>query len=140
MRSPDPPQSHSKLAISRCVPTQTTHPSQNTKKQIGIGIVEPNQILKHNKEHLEAAKKLVVSLYHKYLASNKVLPLLVSSSNPGKQYIGKLICGASDTLDCDMIIMGSRGLGKVQQFFMGSVSKFVVENSKCPVLIVKEKA
>ncbi|UQZ85092.1 Stress response protein NhaX [Paenibacillus konkukensis] len=37
----------------------------------------------------------------------------------------------------DFIIMGSRGLGTIREFFLGSVSHNVVQNSKVPVLIVK---
>ena len=37
----------------------------------------------------------------------------------------------------DMIIMGSRGLGIVKGVLLGSVSQYIVEQSKCPVLVVK---
>jgi Universal stress protein UspA and related nucleotide-binding proteins len=36
---------------------------------------------------------------------------------------------------CDLIIMGSRGLGKIEQFFMGSVSQYVLSHASCPVMI-----
>ncbi|MNH98317.1 Universal stress protein [compost metagenome] len=38
---------------------------------------------------------------------------------------------------CDLIVMGSRGLGPIREFFLGSVSHYVVQNAKVPVLIVK---
>jgi nucleotide-binding universal stress UspA family protein len=38
---------------------------------------------------------------------------------------------------CDLIVIGSRGLGPIREFFLGSVSHNVVQNSKVPVLIVK---
>lgn len=37
----------------------------------------------------------------------------------------------------DLIVMGSRGLGRVREFFLGSVSHNVVQMAKCPVLIIK---
>lgn len=40
-------------------------------------------------------------------------------------------------IDADLIIMGSRGLGLVRGVLLGSVSKYVLERTKCPVLIVK---
>lgn len=40
----------------------------------------------------------------------------------------------------DLIIMGSRGLGKVKRFLLGSVSEDVSHKSKCSVLIVPAKA
>lgn len=37
----------------------------------------------------------------------------------------------------DMIIMGSRGLGVVKGVLLGSVSQYIVEQAKCPVLVIK---
>ncbi|WP_134704661.1 universal stress protein [Ammoniphilus sp. YIM 78166] len=37
----------------------------------------------------------------------------------------------------DVIVMGSRGLGRVSEVLMGSVSQRVLHESKCPVMIVK---
>jgi nucleotide-binding universal stress UspA family protein len=37
----------------------------------------------------------------------------------------------------DLIVMGSRGLGGVKEFLLGSVSDRVADKAECPVLIVK---
>lgn len=37
----------------------------------------------------------------------------------------------------DIIVMGSRGLGGVKEFLLGSVSDRVADEAACPVLIVK---
>ena len=37
----------------------------------------------------------------------------------------------------DLIVMGSRGLGKMKETFLGSVTNYVVHKSKVPVLIIK---
>lgn len=37
----------------------------------------------------------------------------------------------------DIIVMGHRGLGKVKEFFLGSVCDRVADEAYCPVLIVK---
>ncbi|MCC3373124.1 universal stress protein [Cohnella sp. REN36] len=38
---------------------------------------------------------------------------------------------------CDLIVMGSRGLGGIREFMLGSVSHNVMQHAKVPVLIVK---
>ncbi len=37
----------------------------------------------------------------------------------------------------DLIVIGSRGLGGVKEFFLGSVSDRVADEATCPVVIVK---
>jgi len=39
--------------------------------------------------------------------------------------------------NADLIVMGSRGLGIVKGVLLGSVSQYIVEQAKCPVLVVK---
>jgi nucleotide-binding universal stress UspA family protein len=38
----------------------------------------------------------------------------------------------------DLIVIGSRGLGGIKEFVLGSVSDRVADEASCPVLIVKE--
>ena len=40
-------------------------------------------------------------------------------------------------IEADLIVMGSRGLGVVKGVLLGSVSQYIVEQSTCPVLVVK---
>lgn len=37
----------------------------------------------------------------------------------------------------DLIVIGRRGLGKFQEFVLGSVSKYVMEHASCPVMVIK---
>ena len=48
-----------------------------------------------------------------------------------------VICYYANTENVDMVIMGSRGLGGVKGFLLGSVSRNVVNACSKPVLIVK---
>jgi nucleotide-binding universal stress UspA family protein len=38
----------------------------------------------------------------------------------------------------DLIVMGSRGLGGIKEFFLGSVSDRVADEAPCPVLIIND--
>lgn len=51
--------------------------------------------------------------------------------------LGKPICKYTKDHEIDLIIMGSRGLGNLKKIFLGSVSNYIVQNVKCPVLIIK---
>jgi nucleotide-binding universal stress UspA family protein len=47
------------------------------------------------------------------------------------------IVGYADKGGFDMIVMGSRGLGRFKEMMLGSVSSKVLHHAKCSVLIVK---
>ena len=42
-----------------------------------------------------------------------------------------------ESLGADLIVMGSRGLSFVKGVLLGSVSQYIIERAKCPVLVVK---
>ncbi len=50
---------------------------------------------------------------------------------------GPVLLNMAEEKGCDLVVMGSRGLGPLKGIFMGSVSSYMVSRSKCPVLIVK---
>lgn len=47
------------------------------------------------------------------------------------------ICKMADKYGCDLLIMGSRGLGQIKGYLMGSVSNRVCRLVGCPVLIMR---
>ncbi|WP_172197340.1 universal stress protein [Saccharibacillus qingshengii] len=48
-----------------------------------------------------------------------------------------LILEYAKELDADLIVIGSRGLGAIREFVLGSVSHNVVQQARVPVLVVK---
>jgi nucleotide-binding universal stress UspA family protein len=48
------------------------------------------------------------------------------------------IVDLADSLDIGLIVMGSRGRGRIRRALMGSVSDSVVRHAHCPVTIVRE--
>jgi len=54
------------------------------------------------------------------------------NENPGKK-----ICMYAREHEIELIIAGSRGLGKVKNILLGSVSSNIVHHAECPVLIMK---
>lgn len=45
----------------------------------------------------------------------------------------------AETLDADLIVMGTRGLSGIKHVLLGSVAERVVQRARCPVLTVKDK-
>ena len=43
----------------------------------------------------------------------------------------------AETHNCDLIVMGTRGLGRLAGLLLGSVSQKVVQHARCPVLLVR---
>ena len=50
---------------------------------------------------------------------------------------GRSIVSFAHKNNFDLIVIGSRGMGSVREFFLGSTSNYVMHESKIPVLIVK---
>lgn len=48
-----------------------------------------------------------------------------------------MICRTAKERGCDLIVMGSRGVGLVSEILLGSVSHGVSQHAHCPVLLVK---
>ena len=47
------------------------------------------------------------------------------------------ILNVQDELDCDLIVIGSRGLSVLENVIMGSVVTRVLEGATCPVLVTR---
>jgi nucleotide-binding universal stress UspA family protein len=80
---------------------------------------------------------------------NKILSTAIKNAkkiNPKIELTKKLLEGrpADEIVELakeekfDLIVIGSRGLGGIKEFFLGSVSDRVADAAPCPVLIVKE--
>lgn len=52
-------------------------------------------------------------------------------------YPAETIVAVAEEIECDLIIMGSRGMGTIATFFTGSVSKYVLKHASCPILFIK---
>lgn len=51
---------------------------------------------------------------------------------------GEAICAIAKTWSADLIMLGRRGRSGLSEFFLGSVSNYVMHHAPCSVLIVQE--
>lgn len=58
---------------------------------------------------------------------------IILGSNPSRALVD-----VAKNESFDLIVVGSRGLGSVTSFLLGSTSKTVVSNAHCDVLVVKK--
>lgn len=86
-----------------------------------------DQVAAEAEEHL---RRQADNLLHGLM--NKVNVELVEEVRPA----GNLIVDYAAEHNCDLIVMGSRGLGALRGM-IGSVSSYVLRNADMPVLIVK---
>eukprot|EP00163_Fabomonas_tropica_P012396 TRINITY_DN23681_c0_g1_i1.p2 TRINITY_DN23681_c0_g1~~TRINITY_DN23681_c0_g1_i1.p2 ORF type:complete len:153 (-),score=55.66 TRINITY_DN23681_c0_g1_i1:317-775(-) len=50
-----------------------------------------------------------------------------------------VICDTVQERNVNLVVMGSRGLGKIKKALLGSVSDFVVRHAECPVIVYRKK-
>lgn len=81
----------------------------------------------------EEGKKFLDDLAQKTEQENgiKVEPIV------RKGRAAKVILDSAESIEADIIVMGSRGVSGIREFFLGSVSHVVVNQANIPVLIVK---
>ncbi|XP_024992815.1 uncharacterized protein LOC112526666 [Cynara cardunculus var. scolymus] len=49
----------------------------------------------------------------------------------------EMIVEATEQMNVDLLVVGSRGLGQIKRAFLGSVSDYCAHHATCPVLIVR---
>lgn len=50
---------------------------------------------------------------------------------------GDKICELAEKVHADLVVVGSRGLGRIESMLLGSVSEKVLRKCRCSVLVVK---
>ena len=53
---------------------------------------------------------------------------------------GQVICQVANEEKATMIVIGTRGMGKIRRTLLGSVSDYVVHHSGCPVVVCRNAA
>lgn len=98
---------------------------ERTEDRIGI---DRNAIVNESKAKAQA----MLDRLKKSLSEHDVkLDTAVVVGNPSRE-----VCKKAKIEGYDVIVMGSRGLGKIPGLLMGSVSNRVCRNASCPVIVI----
>ena len=82
------------------------------------------------KDHEETAKELFAPYTELFFKLGNKSTTTVLYGEPGEA-----IARAAEDMNCDLIIMGSRGLNALKTLVLGSVSQSVLQRAKVPVLL-----
>jgi nucleotide-binding universal stress UspA family protein len=85
------------------------------------------------RKNAEARSMAMLEEYKKLLEPCDMDVELISRSGR-PDYV---ILNVQDELDCDLIVIGSRGLSILENVIMGSVVTRVLEGANCPVLVTR---
>ena len=83
-----------------------------------------------NRKYLE---KIQAEAVEKVRQANIPVQSAVKKGKPGP-----VLTQMAEDLKVDLIIIGSHNRGSMGQFFLGSVSNYVLHNARCPVFIIKD--
>lgn len=109
---------------------EIVHVYQIPTVAIGEGVYTPSAQAAMN--YLENAQKTLAEAEELVTGNVKNYNVTLKEGN----FARNILEHANET-ECELILIGSRGLSGIKEYFLGSVSHNVVQKSKIPVLIVK---
>jgi nucleotide-binding universal stress UspA family protein len=113
------------LILFHVVPTLPSYASISPDQ---LGVIHQDLAKEFHKQGRE-----ILSRTRDELASyNIIISTEISVGHPADE-----ICKMVTKCGCDLLIMGSRGLGQIKGYLMGSVSNRVCRHAECPVLIMR---
>lgn len=99
------------------------------------GLDMKEYIEEEEKELERRAQRLLADQVEKIKAAGgSVVQAHLRTGKPDEE-----IVALADELGAELIVMGSRGLGRVRRALMGSVSDSVVRHAYCPVMVVRRE-
>ncbi|BAY08676.1 hypothetical protein NIES2098_18360 [Calothrix sp. NIES-2098] len=97
--------------------------------------------------HVVNAKSTASAMTEKWEEGGKILANAIQTLNLDPSQVSSIlrqgdpkdvVCQVADEIDADLIIMGSRGLKRLQSILSNSVSQYVFQLSSRPMLLVKD--
>ncbi len=106
---------------------------QSTPVYVGYDIPASPSITLEIMDGLEdAARRILESVEELFKTGDMAIKLRIEKGQPAD-----VICTIAKNEHFNLIVVGSRGLGGLKKFFLGSISNSVVMSSEIPVMVVK---
>lgn len=91
-----------------------------------------NDMLEISAAYKQQGQDILLKCSDRAKKKGLIINTILLKGNPGS-----IILDFSKKENYDVIIMGNRGLGKFKEMILGSVSRKVLHNSSCPVLLIR---
>ena len=92
----------------------------------------PADLAEMEKEARQVGERILIEAKEKLASEGIIVDSSLTEGNPVQE-----ITRIAKEGTFDLIVMGIRGIGKLKELLVGSVSDGVIKQSSCPVLIVK---
>lgn len=99
---------------------------------IGGYEITPTYLAELDRSLEENAKKIVTEAVKDFENAGIKTKQIIAKGDPANT-----IQEAAEKEQIDLVVMGSRGLGAVKGFLLGSVSNYVLHHVKCPVMLIQ---
>jgi len=114
------------------VATPVVMPEPTTLTSPAVPIMTPTELSEVAEAARKTASNILAEGEQRIKAEDVQFESLVREGHTVQE-----ILRAAREGEFDLIVMGARGISKIKEILLGSVSDGVIRNSPCPVLVVK---
>jgi nucleotide-binding universal stress UspA family protein len=112
--------------------TPVVIPEPTTLNPTGVPIATSAEVSKMVDAARDAGKKILADAEQKVREKNVEVETLLREGNSSQEIVKTAKEG-----QFDLIVIGARGVHRIRDLLMGSVTEGVVKHASCPVLVVK---
>jgi nucleotide-binding universal stress UspA family protein len=107
-------------------------PEPTTLTPSGVPVITPAEVSKMAEAARDVGRRILEDAEKKAKSEDVQVESMLREGNTVQEIIRLAKEGNSD-----LIVMGVRGVGKLRELLLGSVSEGVIKHTSCPVLVVK---
>jgi nucleotide-binding universal stress UspA family protein len=107
-------------------------PEPTTLTPAGVPVVTSAEVAKMVEAARMVGNRVLIDGEQKAKSANVKVETVLREGNTVQEIVALAKEG-----EFDLIVMGARGISRIRELLMGSVSEGVIKNAHCPVLVVK---